>query len=80
MGFVRLLLVGLVVFFLWQLYFRFKRMREKSQQQRLKKKPTIAMVRCGKCGIHIPETEAVHSPKGLYCCEQHRRDVEFSDQ
>lgn len=77
MGFVRLLFIGLVLFFLWQLYFRFKRMREKAKQQKIDKKPSIPMIRCRHCGTHIPETEAVRSPKGYYCCEQHRREAEF---
>jgi len=31
------------------------------------------MVACAYCGIHVPETEAIHDGKKMYCCEEHRR-------
>lgn len=36
-----------------------------------------AMVRCRRCGVHLPRNEALAGPDGqLYCCEAHRRQPE----
>jgi uncharacterized protein len=77
MGFIRILIIIIVIFLLWQLYFRIKRQGEKARPQ-LKQQPSIPMLRCQHCGTHIPENEAIKSPKGVYCCEQHRREAEFN--
>lgn len=31
-----------------------------------------AMVACAHCGIHLPRSEAVSGPRGLYCSDAHR--------
>ncbi|MDE2089725.1 MAG: hypothetical protein KGJ12_06875 [Gammaproteobacteria bacterium] len=31
------------------------------------------MVRCARCGLHVPENEALHASGRHYCSEQHRR-------
>jgi uncharacterized protein len=37
-------------------------------------KPAVAkMVACAHCGVHIPESEAVHDGDSHYCSEEHRR-------
>jgi uncharacterized protein len=37
-------------------------------------KPAVAkMVACAHCGVHIPESEAVHDGGRDYCSEEHRR-------
>jgi uncharacterized protein len=37
-------------------------------------KPAVSkMVACAHCGVHIPESEAVHDGDRRYCCEEHRR-------
>lgn len=36
-------------------------------------KPAVAkMVACAHCGVHIPESEAVHDGDSHYCSEAHR--------
>ena len=30
------------------------------------------MVQCKKCGVHLPQSEAVVSEQGVFCCEAHR--------
>lgn len=34
------------------------------------------MVACAHCAMHLPEDEAVRGRKGLYCCQEHRRQAE----
>lgn len=32
------------------------------------------MVKCVKCGVHLPKSESVLSGGEFFCCEAHRRD------
>jgi uncharacterized protein len=34
------------------------------------------MVSCVQCGVHLPENDAVHGKKGVYCSEAHRQLLE----
>jgi uncharacterized protein len=36
----------------------------------------LPMVRCARCGTHLPATEAVAGHAGSYCCASHRRASE----
>lgn len=36
------------------------------------KVPAI-MLACAQCGTHLPETDAVHGPQGVYCSTEHQR-------
>jgi len=31
------------------------------------------MVRCAFCGVHFPESEAIHGDERIFCCEAHRQ-------
>lgn len=31
------------------------------------------MVECRHCGVHLPRTDALPGPDGVYCCDEHRR-------
>jgi uncharacterized protein len=39
-------------------------------------KNPIAMVRCARCGVHLPEKDATPGKQGLYCSAQHRQHSE----
>jgi len=30
------------------------------------------MLACAVCGVHVPESEGVHTSEGFFCCEEHR--------
>ena len=34
--------------------------------------PTLDMVPCAHCGLHLPDTDAVHAQSGVYCSAEHR--------
>ncbi|MDR2153744.1 MAG: hypothetical protein LBE78_01760 [Burkholderiaceae bacterium] len=36
----------------------------------------LPMVRCARCGIHVPADEVVAGRRGSYCCAGHRQDAE----
>ncbi len=37
------------------------------------KKPVEDMVRCQKCGVNLPRSEAILSQGRFYCCDEHRK-------
>ena len=37
---------------------------------------TLPMVRCARCGTHVPGHEAVAGRRGSYCTSAHRRESE----
>ena len=36
----------------------------------------LPMVRCARCGTHVPGDEAVAGQRGSYCTSEHRRESE----
>lgn len=32
------------------------------------------MVRCARCGVHLPRSEAIMSGGEFYCCDAHRKE------
>jgi hypothetical protein len=34
------------------------------------------MVRCARCGVHLPGQDAVRGSQGSYCTVAHRREAE----
>lgn len=36
----------------------------------------LDMVRCSFCSVHLPEVEAIHGKKGVYCSAQHHHRAE----
>jgi uncharacterized protein len=37
-------------------------------------KPVENMVACARCGLHLPESDAIKSGNEYFCCEEHRRE------
>lgn len=35
--------------------------------------PIAKMVSCDRCGVHVPESEAIWDDNKHYCCEEHRK-------
>ncbi|MFT3779503.1 MAG: PP0621 family protein [Ottowia sp.] len=66
-----LLLAVLAGVWLWQ---RGRRARGQARQGGAA--ATLAMVRCARCGTHVPGNEVVAGRQGSYCCAAHRRESE----
>ncbi|MGH8820712.1 MAG: PP0621 family protein [Rhodoferax sp.] len=68
-----LLLAALALAWWWRSH------REEEQAQRRSATPAPPpllqdMVRCPVCAVHVPRSDAVVSPRGVfYCCAEHRR-------
>lgn len=37
--------------------------------------PTVQMISCSVCGLHLPGSEARTGKRGVYCSEAHQRQV-----
>lgn len=37
---------------------------------------TEDMVRCVKCGVHLPKSESILAGGNFYCCDAHRREYQ----
>jgi uncharacterized protein len=71
MGFVRLLIIGAVIWLAFRLLKRFKSgpaTSKKNSSAGASKK----MVQCKQCGLHIPVDEALPKGDDYYCCSDHR--------
>ena len=70
-----LLLVVLVAVWLWQ---RGRRLPPSADAPRRQAdSPALPMVRCQRCGVHVPGNEVVNGRAGApYCSVAHRRESE----
>lgn len=66
------LLLAVLVFLLWRGW-RFIAVRK--APTKLPGAPT-AMLACRFCGVHVPESEAIRSTEGVFCCQQHRVNMQ----
>lgn len=71
MGLIRLLIY---IFLIWLAINFFKRLLHSPSPTRKKKKPKQieSFVACHKCGLHIPQEEAIEHEGQYYCCKAHR--------
>jgi len=69
---VRLILIGVVV---WVVLQALRRILGFLNPPKSPPPPgsTQNMVRCARCGLHLPEAEAIKERGEYYCCEEHRR-------
>lgn len=72
MGLKYLLLIGAiaVVVFLMR-NARHRRLEQDRRQARTGNRSAASMRRCARCGLHIPETEAVQRDGEYFCCREH---------
>jgi uncharacterized protein len=80
---IRILLFLLLAYLLWRIGYRWYQTFLKNQEAKqalnsatVNKEKHGVMVQCKYCGLHLPEHEAIHTSKGTYCCEAHRRNAE----
>ena len=53
-----------------------KRGRQRQVPPPAQPAPTLPMVRCTRCGTHVPGDEAIAGRHGTYCSTAHRRESE----
>lgn len=71
MGLIRFLTL---IFVIWLAIHFFKRLLNPPSKKRPPQKPKQieTFVACHKCGLHIPQQEAIESNGRYYCSESHR--------
>lgn len=55
------------------LWFRHQANKRTGVDAKTEPKPVEDMVRCAKCGVNLPRSEAILSQERFYCCDEHRR-------
>lgn len=73
---MKLLIVLLAVLAAVWLWRRGRRPSAPRPSDRRGRGQALPMVRCDRCGVHLPGADAVHGHRGSYCCVAHRRDAE----
>lgn len=49
--------------------------RNRQQRPRQDAAKPAEMVACSVCGVHLPRSDALIGPSGIYCSEAHRRQA-----
>ncbi len=74
MKYILVVMVVMVAFWLWR-QGRRDEMRDRTKPAP-KAPPAVgppqAMARCAHCGLHLPATDAIAGPGGVYCSPAHR--------
>ncbi len=76
MKYLLILVTVAVVLWMWR-----SRQTDKNDAPPVRKRqraelPPAEIVACAVCDLHLPRTEALPGPNGLYCSEAHRRQGE----
>jgi uncharacterized protein len=66
---ILLLFLGLLAYFFYK---GFKR-QSPERESEIPPRDAERMVSCARCGVHLPESEALESEGRRYCSEEHRR-------
>jgi len=64
---LRLLILGLLIWLIWRWLYRPRRTTTTPTEPSLQN-----MVRCARCGLHVPERDAVSKAGRFYCSAQHQ--------
>jgi uncharacterized protein len=82
---MKYLLIFIVLFIAIWLFRKGQRKEEQEAARKArpvpqKTPPTVgapqAMLRCAHCGLHLPATDAIAGPAGVYCSVAHRQAAE----
>ncbi|MBI3546339.1 MAG: hypothetical protein HY081_07060 [Gammaproteobacteria bacterium] len=68
----QLLRIIIILFGLWLVIQIVKRALA-SRNPTPSRPPIIKMLMCSRCGVHMPESQAIKDGDKIYCCEEHRR-------
>ncbi len=69
---IRYLLLGVVLWLVYRAIRRYiwQRKREQSARQA---RQAMNMVVCDYCGVHLPQDEAIRQGERYYCCKDHSK-------
>lgn len=72
MGLIRLIILGIVIYLVWQLIKRWQNKPSSRVSHTRDKRIDGSMVRCDYCGLFVPKDEAIEANGRHYCSEAHR--------
>lgn len=67
---ILLLVLGLLAYLVFKGFQRSAARRERREDAQ---RSPERMVACARCGVHLPESEAIEDDGRRYCSEEHRR-------
>lgn len=70
MGLIRIIVIGLIIYLLIQIFKRWVANKNSSTSKLEEKK----MVQCQVCQLHIPEEEALQKDGQFFCSQEHLKD------
>ncbi len=72
---LKLLLLAVIIWLVYALLKKYSRSVDKDEQTgSVVPPPPENMVRCARCGVHLPRSEAILSRDETFCCEAHRSE------
>lgn len=71
---LKLLLLAVIIWLVYALLKKYSRSVNKDEQTGSVVPPPENMVRCARCGVHLPRSEAILSRDETFCCEAHRSE------
>ncbi|WP_418287992.1 PP0621 family protein [Melaminivora suipulveris] len=73
---MKYLVLAAVIAVVWALWRSGQRRPPPAAPRAGKRQPDApeAMVRCARCGVHLPQSQALLEDGRSYCCDAHRRD------
>ncbi len=67
---ILMLFLGLLAYLVFK---GFRRASTRRGEQARRPQAPERMVACARCGVHLPESEAIEGEGGRFCSEEHRR-------
>lgn len=72
MNLIRLLVIAAIIWLILRIFKNWQEKNAISKKNSTKNSQIKNMVQCSKCGVHLPEQEALKSDNQFYCCEEHK--------
>lgn len=71
----RLILFVVICFLAYSLYKKLQKgdSSNKTSSQENNQDASLAMKRCAKCGVHLPEKDSIQYQTLHFCCEDHKK-------
>ncbi|MDP2830282.1 MAG: PP0621 family protein [Sulfuricellaceae bacterium] len=71
---LKLLLLVVIIWLVYSLLKKYSRSVDRDEQAPDVPASPEDMVRCARCGVHLPRSEAILSGDETFCCEAHRSE------
>ena len=72
MNLIRLLIIAAIVWLTLRIFRNWQNKNIIAKKKSIKDSQIKNMVQCSKCGVHLPEQEALKYNNQFYCCQEHQ--------